>query len=664
MGINANWEILRATLEKVCSGWIDKGKLIQDAIYILEEANKLESKNLANNETKIGLVYWKVQSWKTNAMIATTALAFDNGYKIAIIMTSNNTELVEQTALRLQSKISGIDLLIETYKYQDLKKWNHLSIEALLDENIKIVIVAAKGSTSLDYVISFLEKLDKKSKAIIFDDEWDNYSLDNNRNARDKDEDLPPTKINDLIFSRLRNKIDHVLISVTWTPQWVLLEGTNESLGFKYLLEPWEAYVWGETFFSEELPEENQYIEILDPSEVIQVHETKTVSVWLKDALMDFYVVSTLYNIEKSKYAEFLCHPHQTVSYHASFKEAIEKFHNTIINRIQKWDISLRKEFEEIFHKRKLKEGKVKFFDQFEKLLKTNILKTKILLMNASQKDTMVPERHHILIWWNILWRGVTIENMLVMYYWRNAKSTNMDTLYQHARMFWYRRPMLDFMRIYMPEQIYAKFHATYETDEWLREMVKRNPYENFPIKFYDNNTGLKLTRKQIESKDFLSDAFIPRRQFYPNHISEELHKKNALKYKELAKKINLMNEKLVDIDDIVAILSEIETSSKNQWKGNRPIAILKWLLEDERIKQVKVTTNNAIDRGWRDDGAIRTGTLDGTRIEEMRKEHCISICFSRFAYKDRPELGTIWYPTMVFPERMDGIWKVYITKK
>gem|GEM_PF-7097711 len=51
---------------------------------------------------------------------------------------------------------------------------------------------------------------------------------------------------------------------------------------------------------------------------------------------MDFYVVSTLYNIEKSKYAEFLCHPHQTVSYHASFKEAIEKFHNTIINRIQK----------------------------------------------------------------------------------------------------------------------------------------------------------------------------------------------------------------------------------------------------------------------------------------------------------------------------------------
>ena len=127
-----------------------------------------------------------------------------------------------------------------------------------------------------------------------------------------------------------------------------------------------------------------------------------------------------------------------------------------------------------------------------------------------------------------------------------------------------------------MPEQIYAKFHATYETDEWLREMVKRNPYSTFPIKFYDNSTGLKLTRKQIESKDFLGDVFIPRRQFYPNHISEELHTKNAAKYEELGEKINLMDGKMVNIDVVLRILSEIETSSKNQWKGNRPIAILK----------------------------------------------------------------------------------------
>lgn len=80
-------------------------KLITDAVSIITEAEDLRARNLSRNEKKIGLVYGKVQSGKTNAMIASTALAFDNGYKIAIILTSNNIELVEQTRDRFQDKI-------------------------------------------------------------------------------------------------------------------------------------------------------------------------------------------------------------------------------------------------------------------------------------------------------------------------------------------------------------------------------------------------------------------------------------------------------------------------------------------------------------------------------------------------------------------------------
>ena len=140
-------------------------------------------------------------------MIATTALAFDNGYKISIILTSNNIDLVEQTRDRFQEKIGGSSEIIETYLYQDIKNGNTLSLEALLKSDVRIIIVAGKGSKSLETVIEFLEKFGTETQAIIFDDEGDNYSLDNNRRARDEDEDLPPTRINDLIFSRLRNKI-------------------------------------------------------------------------------------------------------------------------------------------------------------------------------------------------------------------------------------------------------------------------------------------------------------------------------------------------------------------------------------------------------------------------------------------------------------------------
>ncbi len=148
-------------------------------------------------------------------MIATTALAFDNGYKIAIILTSNNTELVEQTRDRFRDNVRGLSGIIETYKYQDLKDDHTLSLEALLQKDVRIIIVAAKGSKALENVIAFLEKFDEGNRAIIFDDEGDNYSLDNNRKARDEEEDLPPTRINNLIFSRLRNKVSHVLVSVT-----------------------------------------------------------------------------------------------------------------------------------------------------------------------------------------------------------------------------------------------------------------------------------------------------------------------------------------------------------------------------------------------------------------------------------------------------------------
>ena len=67
----------------------------------------------------------------------------------------------------------------------------------------------------MESVIGFIEKFDDIQPTIIFDDEGDNYSLDNNRKARDEEEDLAPTRINELIFNRLRNKIDHVLVSVT-----------------------------------------------------------------------------------------------------------------------------------------------------------------------------------------------------------------------------------------------------------------------------------------------------------------------------------------------------------------------------------------------------------------------------------------------------------------
>ncbi len=51
------------------------------------------------NHPVTGLVYGRIQSGKTRAMIASTALAFDNKFRISVVMTSNINDLVSQTHL-------------------------------------------------------------------------------------------------------------------------------------------------------------------------------------------------------------------------------------------------------------------------------------------------------------------------------------------------------------------------------------------------------------------------------------------------------------------------------------------------------------------------------------------------------------------------------------
>src|SRR5581483_2441660 len=62
------------------------------------------------NHPVTGLVYGRIQSGKTRAMIASTAMAFDNGFRISIVMTSNINDLVNQTHMDFSSGLS--DLLI------------------------------------------------------------------------------------------------------------------------------------------------------------------------------------------------------------------------------------------------------------------------------------------------------------------------------------------------------------------------------------------------------------------------------------------------------------------------------------------------------------------------------------------------------------------------
>src|SRR5437870_5209304 len=51
-----------------------------------------------------GMLLGRVQSGKTRTFISVLALAFDNGFDIAIVLSKNSKALIEQTAKRLNNE--------------------------------------------------------------------------------------------------------------------------------------------------------------------------------------------------------------------------------------------------------------------------------------------------------------------------------------------------------------------------------------------------------------------------------------------------------------------------------------------------------------------------------------------------------------------------------
>ena len=50
-----------------------------------------------------GLLYGRIQSGKTAAMVVATAMAIDNGFRVIVVLTANYEKLVEQTVKRFRA---------------------------------------------------------------------------------------------------------------------------------------------------------------------------------------------------------------------------------------------------------------------------------------------------------------------------------------------------------------------------------------------------------------------------------------------------------------------------------------------------------------------------------------------------------------------------------
>ena len=399
-----------------------------------------------------GLVYGRIQSGKTRAMIASTAMAFDNGFRIVVVLTSNINDLVSQTHFDFASGLPGVMVYTKDDELEDEAGNAKLHLES---GDGRMLIVCSKGATSLDNVTDFLEKVDaKRYPAIIFDDEGDQASLDTNTRKRSASNvAVAPSSINKLIQGKLRPLVPcHIYVSVTGTPQAVLLQtaGSNTRPSFIELLPPGDSYVGGDHFFPDDEPEGNRdgLIRIVESDEkarLLDVHAP--IPPGLRHAIL-FYLLSAAAAIENMGFPEhkndysFLCHPSLKNAEQAIAMRRINSYLDTVTRTLLKTsnaDPDVSKELSEEYEDLKKTLGSATpSFDALSRRIVECLRTRKILVINAATKRKGIAYGPglNFLIGGNTLGRGIAIRDLLVTYYIRESRTSQIDTMHQHARMF------------------------------------------------------------------------------------------------------------------------------------------------------------------------------------------------------------------------------------
>ena len=197
-------------------------------------------------------------------MVVSSALAFDNGFRVIVVFTSNYSDLVKQTAKRLEIVEGPI---VRSSVSLDVLEKDAARIEQAISTH-GLLIVCAKDPNHILSLVDFLRKVRAdRYPALIFDDEADQATPDTTANARSSGRKSPPLHSKNTINRRIvrnnardagesiREVLRHnVFVQVTATPYALLLQGLENPLRPKFsrLLEPGPGYTGGDAFFSDD----------------------------------------------------------------------------------------------------------------------------------------------------------------------------------------------------------------------------------------------------------------------------------------------------------------------------------------------------------------------------------------------------------------------------
>jgi len=483
------------------------------------------------SEDHPGMLLGKIQSGKTKTFLAVMALAFDNDFDVAVVLTKGTKALAKQTYSRIKSEFRTHDQddLLKVFDIMTMP--GHLTGFEL---NQKLVMVVKKQTDNLNRLIQLFQSKYPQLQAkrvLIIDDEADYASIGFKREEGELDINVTTGQL-----EHLRVIVERAaFLQVTATPYSLYLQPTDMKIkgssfkpirpAFTELVPVHEAYVGSDYYFYDSQeddhlakflyqPVRREELQVLRKKDgrrvkLEEVLTSKAISS-LRDAICNFVVGGCLRRLQEKasgkspKKFSFLVHTESNKNAHA-WQEALvvqikDKLTLAIKDEPELFDSLVQRAYNELQPSVELcgdhlpsltevrQEVQVALNQDWLMITKVNSEKqVEELLDDEGQLKLRTPL--NIFIGGQILDRGVTIVNLIGFYYGRRPNVFQQDTVLQHSRMFGFR-PLQDLAvtRFYTEPSIYGAMRRMHESDVALRESLAKNPEQ--PVIFIEKAPG------------------------------------------------------------------------------------------------------------------------------------------------------------------------------
>ncbi|MEA2757416.1 MAG: hypothetical protein QOH65_29 [Methylobacteriaceae bacterium] len=412
----------------------------RNEVVCIEAAVREALRNISELDGRSFVIYGEPQSGKTEMMICLTAKLLDEGYEFILHLLNDSVDLLGQNLGRFKS--SGLAPAARNFS-------------EILDPAVKIkgqphVVFCKKNGSDLRKLI---EKIGEIPNIIVIDDEADYAS--------------PNAKINSGIKSPINELITQLIgdtgiyIGVTATPARLDLNNTFDNDSSLWVnFPPHRKYTGQDVFFPLEGP--LNYFRTLLP-------DSGSDPKYARQALFSFLTNTAYLNLYANPAEE-----NYSMLVHTSGKKADHKsdwntVHNTLVTLVTREGPNFEKYTRFIWE---LCKGRYPDADadRVTKYILENIARYAIIVLNSERdwKDnssaaTKPSSLFTIIIGGNIVSRGVTLDNLLSMYFTRDVQhKIQQDTYIQRARMFGSRGDYLRFFELTIPQSLYLDWHRCF----------------------------------------------------------------------------------------------------------------------------------------------------------------------------------------------------------